>query len=375
MSLDLADACLDRLQALPPGPVSTRLPKVLKVPEGPDVRLDREPARHQRLLPGLPRREDTVAAQAALGLVQQRPGAQRAAPRHPGRRHGRHPRLDVLRRRRHRQVTRTPAGVDHVKHAGGHFATAARVLRSPPACQRRSRDGGPPPGRRPRMAVVGTCEAHTRVPTCHVVEAGRGGSGGSGGTAVLGGRRGRSRVPGLGVAVGARVQQRALGQVREHGPGQPVGRRGQHRGCRLQRRGRLQRGTGAGSSTISVSAVSSPRSGCASAAATSGPLVTSAGSPRASWTSGICSVTQRTSARSAGAGAAAATAAAAEAAASARTRPSSSRSSATIDRRATTSACRAAVRARSRLRTIEVRSLRQALGLRCRPAMAQDATR
>jgi NADH-quinone oxidoreductase subunit D len=33
-SLDLADACLDRLQALPPGPVSTRLPKVLKVPEG-----------------------------------------------------------------------------------------------------------------------------------------------------------------------------------------------------------------------------------------------------------------------------------------------------------------------------------------------------
>jgi NADH-quinone oxidoreductase subunit D len=33
-SLDLADACLDRLGALPPGPVSTRLPKVLKVPEG-----------------------------------------------------------------------------------------------------------------------------------------------------------------------------------------------------------------------------------------------------------------------------------------------------------------------------------------------------
>ncbi|HWO51369.1 MAG TPA: NADH-quinone oxidoreductase subunit D, partial [Ornithinibacter sp.] len=29
-----ADACLDRLSALPPGPVTTRLPKVLKVPEG-----------------------------------------------------------------------------------------------------------------------------------------------------------------------------------------------------------------------------------------------------------------------------------------------------------------------------------------------------
>ena len=34
VSLDLADACLDRLGALPPGPINTRLPKVLKVPEG-----------------------------------------------------------------------------------------------------------------------------------------------------------------------------------------------------------------------------------------------------------------------------------------------------------------------------------------------------
>lgn len=34
VSLDLADACLDRLVALPPGPINTRLPKVLKAPEG-----------------------------------------------------------------------------------------------------------------------------------------------------------------------------------------------------------------------------------------------------------------------------------------------------------------------------------------------------
>lgn len=34
VSLDLADACLDRLAELPPGPVSQRLPKVLKAPEG-----------------------------------------------------------------------------------------------------------------------------------------------------------------------------------------------------------------------------------------------------------------------------------------------------------------------------------------------------
>ena len=34
VSLDLADACLDRLETLPPGPINTRLPKVLKAPEG-----------------------------------------------------------------------------------------------------------------------------------------------------------------------------------------------------------------------------------------------------------------------------------------------------------------------------------------------------
>ncbi len=34
VSLDLADACLDRLRSLPQGPVNVRLPKVLRVPEG-----------------------------------------------------------------------------------------------------------------------------------------------------------------------------------------------------------------------------------------------------------------------------------------------------------------------------------------------------
>ena len=65
------------------GPVNVRLPKVVKAPEGAHLRLDREPARHQRLLPGVPRREDAVAAQAALRVVQQRPGADRAAARLP----------------------------------------------------------------------------------------------------------------------------------------------------------------------------------------------------------------------------------------------------------------------------------------------------
>ena len=34
VSLDIADACLDRLAQLPPGPINVRLPKVLKAPEG-----------------------------------------------------------------------------------------------------------------------------------------------------------------------------------------------------------------------------------------------------------------------------------------------------------------------------------------------------
>ncbi len=33
-SLDLADACLDRLESLPAGPINVRLPKVVKLPEG-----------------------------------------------------------------------------------------------------------------------------------------------------------------------------------------------------------------------------------------------------------------------------------------------------------------------------------------------------
>ncbi|SHM31653.1 NADH-quinone oxidoreductase subunit D [Actinacidiphila paucisporea] len=34
VALDIADACLDRLAELPPGPINQRLPKVLKAPEG-----------------------------------------------------------------------------------------------------------------------------------------------------------------------------------------------------------------------------------------------------------------------------------------------------------------------------------------------------
>ena len=54
------------------GRSTSRLPKVLKVPEGEHLHRDREPAGLQRLLPRVARREDAVAAQAALGVVQQR---------------------------------------------------------------------------------------------------------------------------------------------------------------------------------------------------------------------------------------------------------------------------------------------------------------
>jgi NADH-quinone oxidoreductase subunit D len=43
VSLDLAEACLDRLRSLPPGPVNVRLPKVVKVPEGHTYRWTENP--------------------------------------------------------------------------------------------------------------------------------------------------------------------------------------------------------------------------------------------------------------------------------------------------------------------------------------------
>ena len=71
VSLDLADACLDRLRGAAAGPDQRAAAQDPQGARGADVRLDREPARHQRLLPGLARREDAVAAEAAHRVVQQ----------------------------------------------------------------------------------------------------------------------------------------------------------------------------------------------------------------------------------------------------------------------------------------------------------------
>ncbi len=80
-SLDLADACLDRLADAADRADQPAAAEGAQGSGGRHLRLDREPARRQRLLPGVARRQDPVAAQAALGLVQQHPGAGRAAAR------------------------------------------------------------------------------------------------------------------------------------------------------------------------------------------------------------------------------------------------------------------------------------------------------
>ena len=105
VSLDLAEACVDRLRSLDDRSGERAAPQDPQGARGRDVLLDREPARHQRVLPGLPGREDTVADEAAQRLVQQHRGAARGARGMPGLRHGGDPRLDVLRGRGHRQVS------------------------------------------------------------------------------------------------------------------------------------------------------------------------------------------------------------------------------------------------------------------------------
>ena len=82
VSLDLADACLDRLAALPAGPDQLRLPKILKVPEGHTYAWTENPLGHQRLLPGVAGREDTLAAQAASASFNNISGAADDAPGH-----------------------------------------------------------------------------------------------------------------------------------------------------------------------------------------------------------------------------------------------------------------------------------------------------
>ena len=89
---------------LPPGPINVRLPKVLKAPEGATYAWTENPLGINGYYL-VSRGEKTPwrlkLRSASFNNVA---GARRAAAGQPDRRHGRDPRLDVLRRRRHRQV-------------------------------------------------------------------------------------------------------------------------------------------------------------------------------------------------------------------------------------------------------------------------------
>ena len=79
VSLDLAERVPRRVERLR-GPGQPAAAEGGQGPGGSHLRLDREPARHQRLLPGVAGREDAVAAEAAHRLVRQRAGAVAVLP-------------------------------------------------------------------------------------------------------------------------------------------------------------------------------------------------------------------------------------------------------------------------------------------------------
>ena len=112
VSLDLAEACVDRMRSLEPGPINVRLPKVLRVPEGHVYSWTENPlgvngyylvSRGDKVLWRLKLR--SASFNNVQVLTELLPGCLYLGPR------GR-ARLDVLRRRGRRQVaaaTRRPA--------------------------------------------------------------------------------------------------------------------------------------------------------------------------------------------------------------------------------------------------------------------------
>ena len=105
VSLDLAEQCLDRVDRIT-GPVNVRLPKVVKAPEGHTYAWTENPlgingyylvSRGEKTPWRLKLRTASYANVQALATLH--PGLPGAGP-------DRDPRLDVLRRRRHRQVAK-----------------------------------------------------------------------------------------------------------------------------------------------------------------------------------------------------------------------------------------------------------------------------
>jgi NADH-quinone oxidoreductase subunit D len=134
VSLDLAQACIETLAALPQGPVNVKLPKVLRVPEGSLYTVTENPLGFN-------------------GYLQQHLGPERGAARQPDRRHGGDPGLDVLRRGRRRQVAPSeccPFAVSRGRGAAAAPAQPARAARARPVRPMRPRAGRPPRPRRRR---------------------------------------------------------------------------------------------------------------------------------------------------------------------------------------------------------------------------------
>ncbi len=104
VSLDLVDACLDRVRTLPPGPVNVRLPKIVKAPEGATYAWTESPGGINGYY--LVSRGEKTPWRLKLRTpgVQQRLGPAGGRRGRQGRAAGADPRLDVLRHRRHRQV-------------------------------------------------------------------------------------------------------------------------------------------------------------------------------------------------------------------------------------------------------------------------------
>ena len=95
---------------LPPGPINQRLPKVLKAPEGHTYAWTENPLGlngYYLVSKGEKTPCRLKLRSASFNNIQVLGGA---AARDAGRRHGGDPRLDVLRRRRHRQVARPARG-------------------------------------------------------------------------------------------------------------------------------------------------------------------------------------------------------------------------------------------------------------------------
>ena len=153
ISLDIADACIARIADLPAGPVNVRLPKIVKAPEGSTYVWTENPLG----LNGyylVSRGEKTPwRLKLRTASLQQHRRAARAGGRVRRGRPGRDPRLDVLRRRRHRQVV-------HAADAAAPFGSGSSS--SPPGMwQARSSSSAATTSSTPATAAVPAC--HTRA--------------------------------------------------------------------------------------------------------------------------------------------------------------------------------------------------------------------